>query len=243
MDLENYRSSTLDCSAVLKINPSNIKAHYRSASALFALDKIYEALDVSYRGLQLDPSNLAMRTLLEKIQKRSRIKEEQDRKRRNELATKRKEKLTLFAALKARNIRIKSSSKKGPPDMADAEIRLVPDPLSPKSTLEFPTMFLYPMHNQSDFVKAFAEKDAIAQHLSYILPLPWDEKGEYVVSTVECYMDTVSGGLMKLGKKMSLLEILANEKVEVLDGLVRVYVVPKDLSGKWLEEIRRKRGK
>lgn len=238
--VENYRSATLDCGAVLKVNPNNIKAHYRSASALFALDKIYEALDVCYRGLKLDESNQAMKTLLEKIQKRSRVLEERDRKRRAEQSRKRQEKVTLLTALKARNISLKGSGKP-PPDTADAELRLVPDPLSPKSTLEFPTMLLYPLHNQSDFIKAFAEKDAIQQHLDYILPLPWDTKGEYRAKTVECYMDTISGGLLKVGKKVSLLEVLSNDKVEILDGIVRIYVVPP--GGQWIEEIRKKRSK
>lgn len=225
---------------MLQVNPNNVKAHYRSASALFALDNIYEALDVCYRGLKLDETNQPMRSLLEKIQKRSRVLEERDRKRRAERETRRQEKLTLYTALKARNIKLKGSGKP-PPDMADAELRLVPDPLSPTSTLEFPTMILYPLHNQSDFIKAFSEKDAIQQHLSYMLPLPWDEKGEYKPNTVECYMDTVSGGLLRVGKKVTLLEVLSNDKIEVLDGLVRIYVVPP--GGKWLEDIRRKRNK
>lgn len=227
---------------MLQLNPQNIKAHYRSASALLALDKLYEALDVCYRGLKLDEKNDAMRTLLEKIQKRSRVKEENDRKRRAEQDVKRREKLTLMTALRARNIKVRFH-KKGAPDMADAELRLVPDPLSPKSTVEFPTMFLYPLDNQSDFIKEFSEKDTIYQHLTYMLPLPWDTRGEYKVSTVECYMDTISGGMIKLGKKMVLLEILANDKVEVIDGMVRIYVVPASGTSKWLEEIKKKRGK
>ena len=224
------------------MNPNNVKAYYRSASALLALDKIYEALDVSYRGLKLDESNQAMRSLLEKIQKRSRVREEQDRRRKAEHDRKRQEKLMLITALKARNIKIRESGKP-PPDMADAEIRLVPDPLSPKSTLEFPTMLLYPMHNQSDFIKAFAEKDAVYQHLSIMLPAPWDSRGEYKLNLIDCYMDTASGGMIKVGKKVSLLEILSNDKVEVLDGLVRIHVVPQALAPKWIEEIKSKRGR
>lgn len=224
---------------MLKLNPSNVKAHFRSASALFALDKVYEALDVCYRGLKLDPANQAMEALLEKIRKRSRVKEEQDRKRRAEEDRRRKEKFVLMTALKARNIRLNKKSK--PVEMADAQIRLVPDPVSPRSTLEFPTMFLYPMHNQSDFIQAFAEQDAPYQHLSYILPLPWDSKKEYKLNTVDCYMDTISGGMIKIGKKLSLLEILSNDKVEVVDGLVRIHVVPQSLAPKWIEEIKKKR--
>merc|ERR1712000_673870 len=115
--------------------------------------------------------------------------------------------------------RILCRASKHAPNLEDAVIRLSPDPLSPKSLLEFPVMLLYPMHNQSDFIKAWAEKDAIAHHLSYILPLPWDKENAYKQSTVDCYMDTVGGGLM------------------------RIYVVPVSLASQWIDEVKRKKGK
>lgn len=236
---ENYRSTILDCGAVLKLNPSNVKAHFRSASALFALDKVYEALDVCYRGLKLDPTNKPMEVLLDKIRKRSTVKEEQDRKRRAEWERRKREKLVLMTALKARNIRLNKNPK--PVNMADARIRMVPDPLLPTSTLEFPTMFLYPMHAQSDFIIAFAEQNSPYDHLTEMLPLPWDSKSEYKLNTVDCYMDTTTGGMIKIGKKLSLLEILSNDKVEVVDGLVRIHIVPQSLAPKWIEEIKRKK--
>lgn len=239
--VENYRSTTLDCAQALLLNPSNIKAYYRSATALFALDKLDEALDSCLRGLKLEPENAPLKTLQNKIEQRSKIKTEQDQKREAEQRRKQQEKLTLATALKAREIKIRGTTK--PPDMADAEIRLAPDPLSPKSTLEFPTMFLYPMHNQTDFVKAFGEKDEIIDHLGYMLPLPWDQKGEYKLKGVDCYMDTVTGGMMKVGKQLSLLEVLAGGKTEIVDGLVRIYVVPKSLASLWIEDIKKKKGK
>ncbi len=240
-DAENYRSTTLDCAATLRINPSNIKAHFRSASALFALDKVLEALDVASRGIKIDPDNAALKKLLGQIRARAKVKEEQDRRRLAEQKRKRQEQLVLEAALKARNIQLRGS--KHAPNLEDAVIRLSPDPLSPKSLLEFPVMLLYPMHNQSDFIKAWAEKDAIAHHLSYILPLPWDKENAYKQSTVDCYMDTVGGGLMKIGKKLTLLEALSNGKTEIVDGLVRIYVVPVSLASQWIDEVKRKKGK
>lgn len=200
-----------------------------------------EALDVASRGFKLDPGNAALKKLLEQIRARVKVKEEQDRRRQAEQRRKQQERTVLEAALKARNIQVRGS--KHPPNMEDASIRLSPDPLSPTSLLEFPVMFLYPMHNQSDFVKAWAEKDAIIHHLSYILPLPWDTKHEYTQSRVDCYMDTVSGGLMKVGKKLTLLEALSNGKTEVVDGLVRIYVVPVTLASQWIDEVKRKKGR
>ncbi|KAK7887752.1 HSP70/90 co-chaperone [Exophiala xenobiotica] len=241
LELKNYRSTTLDCAATLRINPSNIKAHFRSASALFALDKVLEALDVASRGIKIDPDNVALKKLLGQIRARAQVKEEQDRRRLAEQRRKRQEQIVLEAALKARNIQLRGS--KHAPNLEDAVIRLSPDPLSPKSLLEFPVMLLYPMHNQSDFIKAWAEKDAIVHHLSYILPLPWDTENAYKQSTVDCYMDTVGGGLMKIGKKLTLLEALSNGKTEIVDGLVRIYVVPVSLASQWIAEVKRKKGK
>jgi hypothetical protein len=122
--------------------------------------------------------------------------------------------------------------------MEDATIKLSPDPLSPESTLEFPTVLLYPMDAQSDFIKAFSEMHSIEDHLEYIFPLPWDSKKEYTMDSVECYMDTHTGGLIKAGKKLPLLQILSGSKVEVVDELVRIYVVPVKRSKEFIAAIK-----
>ena len=239
-DTENYRATTLDCFAALKINPNNVKAHYRSALALLALDKVHEALDICHRGINLDDANAPMQKLLERIQSRAAVMEQQMRNREAEEQRKFQEKRMLETALTARKIQVRGS--KHPPNLEDSEIRLSPNPLSLKSLLEFPIMLLYPLHNQSDFIKAAAENRSLSDHLSYILPLPWDEKGEYKAPRVDCYMDTTSGGMIKVGKKLTLLEVLSNGKTEVVDSLVRVHVVPTLLAPEWLAEVKRKKG-
>ena len=217
-----------------------MKAYYRSASALLNLDKLPEAKDAVYRGLQFETNNTSLKKLSVQIESRSTTKEALGRKARLESERKAKESITLYAALRARGILLKWSKK--PPDLEDAGIHLSPDTLSPKSLLVFPVVLLYPMHSQSDFIKAFAEKDKIADHLSYILPLPWDTTTEYKLDDVECYMDTPKGGLIKVGKKLSLLQVLANGKTIVMDALVSIHVVPSKLAGKWIEEVKSKKG-
>ena len=238
---ENYRSTTLDCAAALQVNPKNVKAHYRSATALLALDEVHEALDVCYRGLKFDGANTPLKALLQRIQTRADILERVDRKRREQHMRVRQEKRMLLAVLAERGIKFRGTEK--PPDLEDAQIRLSPDPLSRISLLEFPVMLLYPTHHQTDLIKAFAEKDWLSHHLSYILPLPWDEKKEFTMDSTECYMDTVSGGLMKVGKKLKLLDILANGKTEIVDGLVRIYVVPKGQAAQWIEDVKKQKGR
>lgn len=54
-------------------------------------------------------------------------------------------------------------------------------------------------------------------------------------------METAAGGLIKAGKKMTLGKILGSGKVEVLDGLVKVNIVPKDKATEWIDEFKRRR--
>lgn len=236
LEFRNYRSATFDCASALKLNPRNVKAYYRSSVALLALDKIPEAHDVVTRGLTLDPSNKSLQQISTKIEARKAVLENIAAKKKAEEGKRTKENLVKSAAIKARQIRTRKTPQ--PPDVEDAHIRLVPDPLSPQSSLEFPAVFLYPVHGESDFVKSFSELHTIADHLEYIFPLPWDEAKEYTINGVECFMDTVSGGLVKAGKKVPLLQILGGGKVEVVDELVKIYVVPTGKVGKFVEEMK-----
>ncbi|KAK4955401.1 HSP70/90 co-chaperone, partial [Elasticomyces elasticus] len=144
----------------------------------------------------------------------------------------------LSAAFAARNIPRRATTA-NPPEMEDARPTLA-DALDPASTLSLPVLLLYPLHARSDLVKAFAETDALAEHLGYVLPLPWDEGGEYG-GGVECYLETAAGGLVRAGKKVPLREVLGSGRVEMVDGMVRVSVLPKARAREWIEEVKRKR--
>ncbi|KAL5332717.1 hypothetical protein BJX70DRAFT_105231 [Aspergillus crustosus] len=236
LELKNYRSTTLDCAAVLQLNPRNVKAFYRSAMALYALDKIPEAEDAAARGLAIDANNKLLQQIAAKTAERKAVVDRIAAKRRADDERTRKEQVLLGTALQARQIRTRKTEQ--PPEMEDANIKLAPDPLSPESTLEFPTVLLYPMDAQSDFIKGFSEMSSIEDHLDYIFPLPWDTKKEYTIQNVECYMDTYTGGLIKAGKKLPLLQILSGSKVEIVDELVRIYVVPTAKSKEFIAAIK-----
>lgn len=211
-----------------------MKAWYRSASACLALDKIPEAEDACSVGLEVDASNVALKTLQTKIEKRKQYLDELDRKRREREEKIASEKANLALALKARGVKTRKTDKA--PDTEDAVLRLE-DPTAPHSTLIVPVMFLYPLDAQSDFIKAFEEGHTLNDHLEYILPLPWDEKHEYSSpDNVECYVETTTGGLIKAGKKLQLLKILSSGKVEIVDGVFKVYVVPKARATAWVQE-------
>lgn len=147
---------------------------------------------------------------------------------------------TLKLALRSRGIPTRETETK--PEIPESAVALA-DPRDPASGLSFPVMLLYPAHAQTDFVKAFGEAEALGEHLEYIFPLPWDEEGEYSVEGVEAYMETKEAGLVKVGKKVALGKVLGGGKVEVVDGLVRINVLPKGKVGTWIEEFKARRGK
>ena len=149
--------------------------------------------------------------------------------------------MALALALKSRNIRLRQT--KNAPDLDDAYIHLGPDPTSSTSTLYFPLVLLYPIHAQSDFIKAISEKDTIMQQLEYIFPLPWDESQEYSTNRVEIYIETASGGLTKVGNKVTMAKLLGNDQIDLVDGLVKVSVVPREKTSEWIAQTKAKLGK
>ncbi|KAL8730091.1 MAG: hypothetical protein Q9166_004290 [cf. Caloplaca sp. 2 TL-2023] len=255
LELKNYRSTLTDTSHTLTLSPTNTKAHYRSTLALFSLGKHDLALDTCTRGLTLTSStiistniamkpsaeHLAFQKLKARIEKAKAEQEGKESRRTNEEERRKKEQLTLNAAITARGIKVKMTAKQ-PPDMEDARIHLEPDPVSPTSQLHFPVLVLYPTLSQSDLVKSVAETETFGNLLETVVgePLPWDEAGEFRLDGegVECFMETPTGGMIKVGKKMRLLDVLAKGKVEVVDGVVRVFVVPNGRVEGWVESMK-----
>lgn len=237
---ENYGSCNRDCAGALRLNPKNVKAWYRAASACLALDKIDEALDACDSGLRFDAVNAAMKTLREKVLKRQAHLEDLNAARRRREEKQRTEQTNLAFALKTRGIL--SVTTPNPPDMEDAAPQLA-DTADPRSLLSLPVLWLYPITAQSDFVKSVSEDETLSDHLTYILPPPWDDAKDYIPDNVECYMETSAGGLVKAGKKLTLLKLLGSGKVSLIDGIVKVNVVPKDKAAHWIEQFKLRKGK
>ncbi|KAI4866263.1 TPR-like protein [Hypoxylon rubiginosum] len=239
LELKNYRSCWLDCAGALRLNDKNLKAFYRSARAFLAVGRIEQADDACARGLALDEGNGPLQAVARDIVRKSGEAAAKQQKEDERLAREKRRAMLVRAALKARGIKTRTTAQ--PPEMEDAKLQLVPDPDDPRSTLSFPAVLLYPAHLQSDFVKAFGETDALADHLAYVFPLPWDAAREYAPAGVECYMETVAGGLVKVGRKAPLLKVLSSADVEVVDEVVRFFVLPKAKAAAWVQEFKMKK--
>ncbi|KAJ6789928.1 hypothetical protein PWT90_10018 [Aphanocladium album] len=133
LELDNFRSVWLDCTAALRLDPRNVKAYYRAARALLKVDRVDEADDMCARGLAFDADNKALRSVA-----------------------------------------------------AD---------------------------------------------------------GVYRLPNVACYVETRDGGLLKMGKKASLLKVLSTGKVEIVDQVVRIFVLPVDKADEWIVKFKEQKAK
>lgn len=197
-------------------------------------------MDACSSGLKFDASNAALRALLEKLESRRDTLAQLEQTRVAREKRVQLEGAALRTALASRSVIARATDS--PPELEDAAISLS-DPEDPTSALSFPVIFLYPLHAQTDFIKAIQEDETLTQHLQYILPVPWDTNSEYNLDAVECYMETAAGGLIKAGKKLPLIKLLGSGKVEIVDGLVRIFVVPKVRATEWIEQFKLRRGK
>lgn len=246
--LRNYGRTIADCGRALRLDPTNVKALYRSGRALLAVGRLSEAADAVARGLALDGANESLIGLKREVEAKitalsAKEREEKERKEREM-----RQRLRVRAALRARGITTRKSER--PPEMEDAGIKLVEvdddnGAGTSQPVLTFPVVLLYPLHLQSDFVRAFAETETMADHLAYVFEQtpPWDTEGEYTPKAVECYVETRDGGLIKLGKKVPLGTVLGSGKVDVVDELVRIFVVPRGKAENWVKEFKDQKAK
>lgn len=211
----------------LNINPRNSKAWFRSANALLTLDKAAEAHICVDNALRLDPSHAQIQTLANKIKVRQSHQEKIKlaSAERNKLAKHRS--FLLDAALKARKISVTTTSE--PPELPEGVGIKLENPENPASLLYFPTIFLYQPSMKSDFITSFPENVSLEQQLKEVLSIPpeWDSEQDFMAKNVECYLETKTGGLVKMGKRVALAVALGGDNIEVQDGLVRIMVVPR----------------
>lgn len=236
LEMQNYRKCITDCREALKLDPRNDKPWFRAAKALLALDKIEEAAECIENARLLNPTHTQILALAEKILKRREHLERQEKLRQERERKRKWEADALTIALKARNIPTRSTAQ--PLEMPDGITIKFQEQGKPESGLAFPVLLIYHLHLQTDIIAAMPETATVGEQLVEVLaePQEWDQKREYTVAGVDCYMETKTGGLAKVGRKVSLLEVLSGGKVEVVDGLVKILVVPRARNAEFVEK-------
>ncbi|VDC04001.1 unnamed protein product [Peniophora sp. CBMAI 1063] len=251
LELQNYGRVLHDTAHTLTLNPTNSKAYYRSAQALYALDRLPEALDAATRCLTFDPSNAAMESIRAKVQKRIADKEARERERRARAAEEEK----LNAALRERNI-YPEKLEEGRSISHDYRVRW--DDEDPDSLI-IPVFFLYPQHAITDAIPSFAEHTPFTLHLQSMFPPSapppaWDEKGEYTADGLVVYAVTRRKRVLKVGRRMSLADVCRSaggsgkegegeDGLEMRDGGLAFAVLPRgEEEARWVAQVKKERG-
>ncbi|ORX36324.1 hypothetical protein BD324DRAFT_580799 [Kockovaella imperatae] len=251
--LKNYGSVLKDTGLIIALciqqgETAPIKALYRAAQALIALERWREAKDVVQRAKQIpgEENKVEWRKLDETIESsQKREAEKRERIRREKLSSS-----ALDQAIKSRGlILVKTSS---PPDNPHP-VHFDPEALPPApplhvsgssassgsheiwlpppidTTLIYPVFLLYPSHSQSDFITHFSEETSLSDHLNVMFPSvsptsnspaspEWDTKREYVTENLVVYVETAQKRLLKAGKDLTLREVIKKAVKESADG-------------------------
>jgi hypothetical protein len=119
----------------------------------------------------------------------------------------------------------------------------------------FPVFFLYPQHATSDIISDFAENTKFNDHLAAMFPPEaqapsWDINGEYRTDNLVVYATTRSKRLLKVGKKMTLMDVFnasaskdgASDGLELKQGYLSFVVLPKgEQESRWVNEYKSSR--
>lgn len=133
--------------------------------------------------------------------------------------------------------------------MEDASIGLE-DKNDPDSELHMPVLVLYPTASRSELIKGVNESDTVGGLVGTVLPVPWEGGAEFEGGDgagVSVFVETGSqagvGGLRKVGGKVSWGRVLGGGGCVVLDGICRVFVVPRGRVEGWVREWKVRNGK
>ncbi|XP_013862845.1 tetratricopeptide repeat protein 4 [Austrofundulus limnaeus] len=254
--LGNMRSALNDAAAAKKLKPDHLKALIRGAQCSIELRNFAEAVQWCDEGLKIHPTDEKLRELRAAADKHKRAAERDSRKARAKEKKLHGEKEALLAAIKDRGIKLFQPVRPRPQgsysedederSSAAAVAQLSLDGLSSQEVtgaqvfldeqgvLHWPVLFLYPEHQQSDFISAFCENNCFRDHLNVMfgeeLP-PWDSDRKYHPQNLQlCFEDEEKETLYQIDLEASLLKTLEHKRCFVKAGTPSFLVLVKGSS-------------
>jgi len=210
IQLRNWGHCKDDSNKALIFNDKNLKAWFRLAKGHQMLHNWEEAVDAIDSGLACDGENkdlIELQNLLEKRIRRSRLDRQKRERARAERVSKVKEiwKYCRENGVQLGRIPLVSTvTDDEENDDGDDEARWHHHhphtgclPHTSSGEKKWPCMFVYPSHNQSDFIEHFGESDMLALQMAEIFPeieqdettMPWDYNNEFVCSKLAIYFE------------------------------------------------------
>lgn len=239
--LGNMRSALNDAAAAKKIKPDHLKALIRGVQCCIELHNFAEAVQWCDEGLKEHPNDKKLLELRAAADKHKRAAERDARKAKAKEKKLHSEKEALLAAIKDRGIKLlqplkprQQGSDSEDEGSSAAISQLSLDSLSSQEatgahvfldeqgSLHWPVLFLYPEHQQSDFISAFCENSSFIDHLAVMfgeeLP-PWDTDRKYNPQNLQVYFeDAKKETLYQVDPEMSLLKVLQHKRFFIKAG-------------------------
>lgn len=237
----NNRRVITDCTEAIELNPKNVKAYWRACLACMKLDLFREAIAWCDKGLLIDPSNKNLSDDRIKSVKAAAAKEKKIRMDANKARKAAKITDNLRNAFEIRGIKFKESIEvemdKSQKALAQFGAKVF---LDDQKLLHWPVMFMYPEHQQSDYVKDFCEGHSFEAHLANMFGQadrpPWDTDNKYKAENIEVYFETArykgrngeTTDLIKVDPRLSLLETVRDPRFTVVDFTPAFIIAVKD---------------
>ncbi|CAL9696420.1 unnamed protein product [Knipowitschia caucasica] len=251
--LGNMRSALKDATAAKKLKPDHLKAIIRGAQCCMELRHFADAVLWCDEALSLSPTDTKVLELRATADKNKRAADRDARKAQAREKKLQGERQTLLDAIKDRGIKLFSSSRSRGSDSEDEKggsslrglAQLSLDGLSSQEVngaqvylnqqdgaLYWPVLFLYPEHQQSDFISAFCENHCFSDHLSVMfgeeLP-PWDTQQKYRPSNLLLFFeDRHNETLHQVSPQTPLLQALQHQRCFIKAGTPSFIVLVKD---------------
>ncbi|NXD51696.1 TTC4 protein, partial [Corvus moneduloides] len=239
--LGNYRSALNDAIQAKKLKPTHLKAIIRGALCHMELKNFSEAIAWCEEGLQIDSKE---KKLVEMRAKADKLKLEGTCLGiQTGFSTRCQGRAVLGTGLLCeRNIKLVLEPSDEEEEVSDglAEISLdgfhsdsatgAKVHLDADGSLNWPVLFLYPEHEQTDFTVAFHENSRFIDHLMVMfaeLP-PWDLEKKYLPNNLELYFeDEEREEMYEVNPEHTLLQVLQHERYFVKAGTPTVLVFAK----------------
>ncbi|NXI35945.1 TTC4 protein, partial [Galbula dea] len=242
--LGNYRSALNDAIQAKKLKPTHLKAIIRGALCHMELKNFSEAIAWCEEGLQIDSKE---KKLVEVRAKADKLKGRDPEGMLLEIRTDfcipwQCRAVVCIDLLCERNIRLVLEPSNEEEEISDGLAKICLDGfhsdnatgakvhLDADGNLNWPVLFLYPEHEQTDFIAAFHENSRFIDHLMVMfaeLP-PWDLERKYLPSNLELYFeDEERAEMYKLSPEHTLLQMLQHKRYFVKAGTPTVLAFVK----------------
>ncbi|NXN15057.1 TTC4 protein, partial [Indicator maculatus] len=241
--LGNYRSALNDAFQARKLKPTHLKAIIRGALCHMELKNFSEAIAWCEEGLLIDSKEKKLVETRAKADKlKVNIKAVEHLPILVTCSVSRSTLGSLVGVCSERNIKLVLEPSNEEEEISDglAEISLdgfhsgnatgAKVHLDADGNLNWPVLFLYPEHEQTDFIAAFHENSRFIDHLMVMFAEspPWDVERKYLPSNLELYFeDEERAEMYELNPGHTLLQALQHKRYFVKAGTPTVLALVK----------------